>query len=67
MSADRFYIADERDHEGGYYRVIDRDRESAPDYAGEEFYNLEHVVAYCPELADARAVREALIAIEGPQ
>lgn len=64
---DRYYISDEREREYAYFRVVDRERESAPDYAGEGLYWLEHVVAFCVLLEDARAVREALIAIEGPQ
>ena len=62
---DRYYVSDEQDHDRGYYRVIDRERESASDYAGEELYGREHVVAMSSTLEDARAVREALIAMDG--
>lgn len=64
---DRYYVSDEREHEYGYYRVCDREREQDPDYAGEGIYGREHVVAMSETLDDARAVREALANADAPE
>ncbi len=55
---ERHYISDTMC--AGAYAVVDRERQEAPDYEGQELRELEHVVALCPEGLDACEIVDAL-------
>ena len=57
--SERHYISDIA--RAGAWAIVDRERQKAPDYEGQELRELEHVVALCPEGLDACELLDALV------
>jgi len=66
VSAERYYVSDERDHHTERHRVIDRERQAERDFEWQDLYGIEYVLAQCDTLEDARAVRDALANADAP-